>query len=98
MKTWKKIVAFTTLTGVALGGLAYFAKKKSLEEDFNDEFEDAFDSFDEEIADDTKETADDNTDRNYVPIDLETPAKDSSQDISENKTKEKKADSTEKSE
>lgn len=38
MKTWKKITILTTVTGVALGVLAYFAKKKSLEDDFSDEF------------------------------------------------------------
>ena len=71
MKTWKKIVALTTVTGVALGALAYFAKKKSLEDDFCDEFDDAFDDFDEEIADDN-DTTEDVADRNYVPLDMET--------------------------
>lgn len=72
MKTWKKIIAFTAITGVALGALAYFAKKKSLEEDFDDEFDDTFDSFDDEMSNDNEEPEE--SDRNYVPIDLETPS------------------------
>lgn len=73
MKTWKKIVGLTTITGVALGCLAYFAKKKSLEDDFSDEFDDAFDDFDDEIKEKTS-SEDEQTNRNYVPLDIETPS------------------------
>ena len=71
MKTWKKIVALTAVIGVALGVLAFFAKKKSMEDDLCDEFDDAFDEFDDDIAD--IESEDDNSDRTYVAIDIETP-------------------------
>ena len=71
MKTWKKITILTTVTGVALGVLAYFAKKKSLEDDFSDESDDAFDEFDE-FDDEMTEDEDSSKDRNYVPLDVET--------------------------
>lgn len=90
MKTWKKIVGLTVMAGVALGGLAYFAKKKSLEESFNDEFDDDFDDFDDELD----ETDSNNSaDRNYVPIDLESS--DSKADTEEAENNENTENNTE---
>lgn len=73
MKTWKKIIGATALTGVALGALAYFAKKKSLEDSFSDEFDDTFEDFDEELTEKESDKKADSkeTNRDYVPINLD---------------------------
>lgn len=74
MKTWKKIIGATVLTGVAFGAVAYFAKKKSLEDNFSDEFDNAFEDFDDELAKKSSEkekNVSEETERDYVPIDLE---------------------------
>lgn len=74
MKKFLKVVITIAAIGAAIGGIVYFVKKKSIEDDFDDL--DDFDDFDflddEDEAVDTNEDETENIDRNYTSINLDT--------------------------
>lgn len=66
MKKLLKSVAVISAIATAIAGVAYFAKKKSLEDTFEDDFDDDFD--DEKVHKENSNVSD----RSYVSINIDT--------------------------